>query len=176
MSAAVTNEPGKTLGKVLAAELKQEAATTRKIIERLPEDKFDWKPHEKSMSLAQLASHIIEMVGWTRLSVTLEGLDFATMDYKPPSHENTAAMLETFDKSLEDSLSVLGEVPDEDLAKSWYMRNGETLYFEMPRAAVMRTMVLNHIIHHRGQLSVYIRLLGVPVPSIYGPSADEGTM
>jgi uncharacterized damage-inducible protein DinB len=176
MSAAVTNETERTLGKAMAAEVKQEAATTRKIIERLPEDKFDWKPHEKSMSLSQLASHIIEMVGWTRPTVTLDGLDFATMDYKPIIHANTSSMLESFDKNVADSISVLSGVSDEELSKPWYMRNGETLYFELPRAAVMRSMVLNHIVHHRGQLSVYIRMLDVPVPAIYGPSADEGTM
>jgi uncharacterized damage-inducible protein DinB len=175
MSAAVTNESAKTIGKALAAELKEEAATTRKIIERLPNDKFDWKPHEKSMSLSQLASHIIEMVGWTTPTMTLDGLDFATMDYKPTIHENTASMLETFDKNVAESISVLSNASDEEFAKSWYMRKGETLFFELPRAAVLRSMVFSHIIHHRGQLSVYIRMLGVPVPMIYGPSGDEGS-
>ena len=176
MSAAVTNETGRTMGKAMAEELKLESATTRKILERLPAEKFDWKPHEKSMTLSQLASHIIEMVGWTTPTVTLPGLDFATMDYKPTIHETTASMLEAFDKNVADSTAILSGISDEELGKSWFMRNGETLYFEMPRAAVMRSMVLNHIVHHRGQLAVYIRLLDIPVPAIYGPSADEGTM
>lgn len=169
-------EGGMTIGNTLAAELKHEAGTTRKIIERLPEDKFEWKPHEKSMTLRTLATHIIEMMSWTATTLTEDGLDFATMDYKPPVHETTASMLESFDKNVTDALAVLSTVEDSDMFKPWCMRNGETIYFEMPRVAVMRSMVMNHIVHHRGQLAVYIRMLDIPVPSIYGPSADEGSM
>ena len=171
-----TKESGMTIGNAMAGELTHEAATTRKILERLPEDKFGWKPHEKSMTLGHLASHIIEMHSWTTPTVTEDGLDFAKMDYKPTEHETTASMLAAFDKNVADSIAALSTVSDEELFKSWCMRNGETIYFEMPRAAVMRSMVLNHIVHHRGQLAVYIRMLDIPVPSIYGPSADEGSM
>ena len=165
-----------TIGKALAAELQQEAEATRKILQRLPEDKFDWKPHEKSMTLHQLAAHVIEMISWTPPTLTQPGIDFATMDYKPAVYETTAAMLEAFEKNLSEATELLSNVSDQDLMQTWSMRNGETLYFEMPRTIVMRSFVMNHIVHHRGQLSVYIRMLDVPVPAIYGPSADEGQM
>ena len=171
-----TKEGGMTIGNALAAELKHEAGTTRKIIERLPENKFDWKPHEKSMTLQRLASHIIEMVAWTGTTCTQDGLDFSKMDYTPATLDTTKAMLESFDKNVADALTVLTNVDDAELYKSWCMRNGDKIYFEMPRVAVMRSFVMNHIVHHRGQLAVYIRLLDIPVPEIYGPSADEGSM
>lgn len=175
MSTAM-KEGGMTIGKTLAAELTHEAGTTRKIVERLPAEKFDWKPHEKSMTLRTLATHIIEMLSWTESTLTQDGLDFATMDYKPPVFETTASMLEALDKNVAASLAVLSTIDDAEMFKSWTMRNGEKVYFEMPRIAVMRSFVLNHVIHHRGQLAVYIRMLDIPVPEIYGPSADEGSM
>lgn len=171
-----TKESGMTIGGGFAMELKQEARTTRTMLERLPDDKFDWKPHEKSMTLGRLAGHIIEMVGWTRSTLTQDGIDFAAMKYEPKVHTTTASMLEDFDKNVADSMSILSNIDDTEMFKSWFMRNGEKLYFEMPRVAVMRSFVMSHIIHHRGQLAVYIRLLDIPVPSIYGPSADEGQM
>ena len=174
MSAA--KEDRASQGRAMAAELRQEAATTRRMLERLPEDKFAWKPHPKSMSLIELAGHIVEMVGWTDNTVLREELDFATLDYKPTIHETTASLLELFDQNVTQAAATLERASDEELAKTWTMRKGETVYFAMPREAVMRSMVLNHVVHHRGQLSVYIRLLDVPVPQIYGPSADEGTM
>lgn len=171
-----TKESGMTIAGAMAMELKHEAIATRSILERLPADKFDWKPHEKSMPLGRLAGHIIEMVGWTGPTIKQDGIDFATMNFEPKVYATTAEMLEDFDKNLAESLSILSNVEDSEMFKTWFMRNGETLYFEMPKAAVMRSFVLSHIIHHRGQLSVFIRLLDIPVPSIYGPSADEGTM
>jgi uncharacterized damage-inducible protein DinB len=171
-----TKEGGMTIGNTLAAEMTHEAGTTRKIIERLPAEKFDWKPHEKSMTLGRLATHIIEMMSWTKTTCTEDGLDFSKMDYTPPVHETTASMLEAFDKNVTDSLATLNSVTDAELMKPWCMRNGEKIYFEMPRIAVMRSFVMNHVVHHRGQLAVYIRLLDIPVPEIYGPSADEGQM
>ena len=171
-----TKESGMTIAGAMAMELKHEAIATRAILERLPADKFDWKPHEKSMTLGRLAGHIIEMVGWPGPTIKQDGIDFATMNFEPKVYTTTAAMLEDFDKNLAESLSILSNVEDAEMFKTWFMRNGETLYFEMPKAAVMRSFVLSHIIHHRGQLSVFIRLLDIPVPSIYGPSADEGNM
>jgi uncharacterized damage-inducible protein DinB len=169
-------EGGMTIGNGFAMELDQEARSTRKILERLPEDKFDWKPHEKSMTLAHLAGHIIEMVSWTGPTLNQDGIDFATMDYKPTVYTTTAAMLEDFDKNVAEAKEVLSKVDDSEMFKSWSMSNGEKVYFEMPKIAVMRSFVMSHIIHHRGQLSVFIRLLDIPVPEIYGPSADEGQM
>lgn len=171
-----TKESGMTIGGTFAMELEHEARTTRTILERLPDDKFEWKPHEKSMTLGRLAGHVIEMIGWTGSTLTTDGIDFAAMNYEPKVYTTTASMLEDFDKNVAEALSILSSVDDAEMFKTWFMRNGDTLYFEMPKVAVMRSFVMNHIIHHRGQLSVFIRLLDIPVPSIYGPSADEGQM
>ena len=171
-----TKESGMTIGGAYAMELKQEARTTRTILERLPADKFDWKPHEKSMTLGRLAGHIIEMVGWTGSTLTQDGIDFANMNYEPKVYTTTESMLDDFDKNVTDAKAILSSIDDSEMFKTWTMRNGEKVYFEMPRIAVMRGFVMSHIIHHRGQLAVYIRLLDIPVPPIYGPSADEGAM
>ena len=160
----------------LIAEMEMEASVARKCLERVPEEKFDWKPHEKSMTFRQLAVHVAEMFGWTPATLQQEELDFAKIDYKPYEPATTADLVEYLDKNVAEAIVVLKNTPDEDFLVNWTMRNGETVYFTMPRAAVMRSVVMNHIIHHRGQLSVYLRLNDIAVPSIYGPSADEGTM
>ena len=157
-------------------EIQQEAAVARKCLERIPAEKFDWKPHEKSMQMGRLASHLGEMFQWTGPTLDQDGIDFATMDYKPFEPKTTEDLLAHFDKSVSDAVEVLGRSSDETFMEPWTMRNGETVYFTMPKAAVMRAFVMNHIVHHRGQLTVYLRLLDIPVPSIYGPSADEGAM
>jgi uncharacterized damage-inducible protein DinB len=164
------------LGSIHAAELEQEAKSTRKMLERVPAEKLSWKPHEKSMSLMQLAVHVAEIPSWTRPSITQPELDFATFDYTPPTVTSADDLVAIFDKNVADAIAVLQEAPDAAFGESWTMRNGETVYFTMPKAAVMRGFVMSHFIHHRGQLSVYLRLLDVPIPSIYGPSADEGQM
>lgn len=162
-----------TIGQMIAAELKQEAVATRKMLERVPNDKFSWQPHEKSMTLARLAGHIVEMVNWTDATLKHDELDFATAGYKPKEYTDASEFVSDFDQNVSNALEILSTTSDEDMMQNWRLRNGEQIYFEMPKAAVMRTMVMNHIIHHRGQLAVYLRLLDVPVPSIYGPSADE---
>ena len=171
-SAAITNRRGAAF----INELKNEAETTRKCLERIPEDKFDWKPHEKSMPMGRLASHIAEMFGWTPATLQNPELDFSTMDYKPYEPPTTADLVEFLDKNVAEALQVLENTPDEVFFENWTMRNGEQVYFTLPKIAVMRSFVMNHIVHHRGQLSVYLRLNDIPVPSVYGPSADEGTM
>lgn len=165
-----------SMGQALAAELTQEAVATRKMLERLPNEKLTWKPHEKSMTVDRLAGHIIEMIGWTAPTVTQDVLDFATMDYTPKVYTDSADMVADFDKNIADAVEVLNATPDETFGENWTMKNGEQVYFTMPKAVVMRNFVFSHIIHHRGQLAVYLRLLDIPVPSIYGPSADEGQM
>lgn len=165
-----------TLGQIIAAELKQEAVSTRKMLERFPEGKADWSPHEKSMKLGQLASHIADVPNWIRPTVTQEELDFDKSDYKPAHFTTAAELVEHFDTSLEDALEVLQRVSDEDLMKTWRLRSGEQIFFELPRIQVLRGMVMNHLIHHRGQYSVYLRLNDVPLPGVYGPTADEQTM
>lgn len=165
-----------SLGRMLAAELTQEAVATRKILERLPSEKLTWKPHEKSMTVDRLAGHIVEMISWTKATLTQDVLDFATMDYTPKVYADSADLVTDFDKNIADAVEILNETPNETFGENWTMKNGEQVYFTMPKAVVMRGFVLSHIIHHRGQLSVYLRLLDIPVPSIYGPSADEGQM
>jgi uncharacterized damage-inducible protein DinB len=162
------------LSEPIAAELQREAATTRKMLERVPEDKMAWRPHEKSMTLGRLAGHIAELPSLVASVVTRDEVDFAAGNYQPFEASNSAELLEKFDKNIAGAVEALkGQADDEYLLKPWRLkRNGQVL-FELPRAAVLRTMGLNHVIHHRGQLSVYLRLLDVPLPSVYGPTADE---
>lgn len=162
-----------SLGQIVAMELEQEAISTRKMLERIPADKLTWKPHEKSMTLDALAGHIVNMVGWTKVTLKEDELDFAKMDYKPPTYTDASQLVEEFDKNLAESLETLANTTDETMASNWTLRNGEQVFFTMPKAVTLRSFVMNHVIHHRGQLAVYLRLLDVPVPSVYGPSADE---
>lgn len=171
-SAATSN----TLGIAFLAELELEAKVAREVLSRVPADKFDWKPHDKSMSFGKLASHVAEMVGWTGPTLQYPELDFAKMEYKPFEPKTTEELVEYFDKNLVEAADVLKNMTDEEFAQPWTMRNGDKVYFTMPKIVAMRSFVMNHIVHHRGQLSVYLRLNDIAVPSIYGPSADEGTM
>jgi uncharacterized damage-inducible protein DinB len=165
-----------TLGTAFLAELEQEAKVAREVLSRIPADKFDWKPHEKSMAFGRLASHVAEMFGWTPPTMEHSELDFSKMDYKPFEPKTTEELVEFLDKNVAEAIVSLKASSDERFMENWTMRNGEQVYFTMPKVAVMRSFVMNHIIHHRGQLSVYLRLNDIAVPSIYGPSADEGTM
>ena len=175
MSSSTATSSGR-LASAFLAELGNEAKVTRTCLERVPADKFDWKPHEKSMAFGRLACHCAEMFGWTKETLKQDVLDFANSDFKPFEPKSTEELLAFFDERIAVAKNVLGETSDETFLTEWTMRNGEQVYFTMPKVAVMRTFVLNHIIHHRGQLSVYLRLNDIPVPSIYGPSADEGAM
>ncbi|MDQ6786020.1 MAG: DinB family protein [Acidobacteriota bacterium] len=157
-------------------ELEQESAATRKCLERIPENSFDWKPHDKSFPMLRLATHIAEMVGWIKDTVEKPEMDFAIADYKPFVPNTTSELVEFFDKNLSEATDALKNTSDEAMMQNWKLRNGEQIYLDMPRAQVLRSMVFNHIINHRGQLSVYLRLNDIPVPALYGPSADEGTM
>ncbi len=158
------------------AELEHESIATRKCLERVPEDKFDYKPHEKSFTFIRLAAHIAEMVQWITVTCNTNELDFATGDYKALEPKTTAELVEYFDKNLETAIATLKNTSDETMMEGWSLKNGETTYFTMPKVQVIRSFSLNHIINHRGQLSVYLRLNDIPVPSLYGPSADEGQM
>lgn len=164
------------IASVLIAEMEMEASVARKCLERVPAEKFDWKPHEKSMSFRQLAVHVAEMFSWTPAVLQHAELDFSKFDYKPYEPSDTAELVEYLDKNVAEAVDALRNTPDEMFMETWTMRNAETVYFTMPKATVMRSFVLNHIVHHRGQLSVYLRLNDIAVPSIYGPSADEGQM
>ena len=157
----------------LVMELTHEGAGTRKVLERVPTDKFSWSPHEKSMDFGHLASHLAEIPGWIAMIL---GQDELVMD--PDTFEGFAAssteeLLTTFDAGLASATEMLGAASNESLAAIWKMKMGDQMNIEMPRVAVIRARVLHHLIHHRAQLTVYLRLNDLPVPSLYGPSADE---
>lgn len=156
------------------AELEHEAAVTRRVLERVPEDRLDFKPHEKSMTLGRLAGHVAEIPMWGATTLTTEELDMAApSEIDAFEATDRAGLLARFDREVE-SFRRAGEGRgDEELFEEWTFRSGDQVLFRMPKASVIRVWVLNHLVHHRGQLSVYLRLLDVPVPAIYGPSADE---
>jgi uncharacterized damage-inducible protein DinB len=162
-----------SISKALIAEFKHEANNTRKILERVPTDKLTWKPHEKSMSLGRLATHIAELPIWIDRAITQTEFDFATAVFKREAKESTEAILQLFDERKESAIKLLESASDEDLNVLYTMRRGEHILVAAPRKINIRNVGFNHIYHHRGQLSVYLRLLDVNVPGMYGPSADE---
>jgi uncharacterized damage-inducible protein DinB len=158
----------------LLPEFDQEMATTRRTLERVPEDKMDWRPHEKSMTLGRLACHIAELPGFASSAARTDSMDFEKGEYKQVHATNRRQLLEAFDQTVAEARSAIAGIGDAELMKPWALRRGDVTLFQAPKAAVIRTVMMNHLIHHRGQLSVYLRLNNAPVPSIYGPSADEG--
>jgi uncharacterized damage-inducible protein DinB len=157
----------------LIMEFEHEAQTTRKHLERLPEDKLDWRPHEKSFTAVALASHITEMVGWADAILNQDELNFDPATYKPYHATSVTELLKTFDDNVAKGKHALTGATDDTLSQPWSFKIKGQVRFERPKAAVLRDFAFSHIIHHRGQLSVYLRLLNVPVPGSYGPSADE---
>ena len=162
-----------SLGHAFAAELEHEAAATRQMLERLPDEKLGWKPHEKSTPMGALAVHIAEMIDWARLAVTTAELDYAVQPYRPFTPKTNAELLGYFDKSVEGAIEALRNTSEEAIVRTWTVRNGERVFFAKPRTQVLRSDCFNHIIHHRGQLSVYLRLNDIPLPGVYGPTADD---
>ena len=165
-----------TIAQMLVPEFDHEMATTRTLLERVPENAADWKPHPKSMSLGHLASHIASMPGWVDQILTEPELDFATpagATLATPKFESTRALVEMFDRNVKTARARISGTSDADMGIAWALRNGEHRIMSMPRAAVLRSFIMSHVIHHRGQLSVYLRLRDVPLPSIYGPTADS---
>lgn len=152
----------------------EEGATTRKMLSRVPDDKFDYKPHEKSMSMEQLTTHIADLPGWLHLTFTTDELDFA-QPYDYPKVKSRQELLDFFEKRYNEGLSVLVPENEKLLDKPWTLRNGEKIYSTSPKIDIVR-MALSQQIHHRAQLGVYLRLLDIPIPGSYGPSADEGSM
>jgi uncharacterized damage-inducible protein DinB len=157
----------------LLPEYDHETGTTRRLLERVPNEKLGWKPHEKSMTLGRLATHVAEMPGWGTMTVTKTEVDFSPASYRPRDGQSREEILSTFDEGAAAFRKVLAEVTDGELLLAWTLKNDGKPVFSAPRASVLRSFVMNHMIHHRGQLSVYLRLIGVALPSIYGPSADE---
>ncbi|PWT99547.1 MAG: damage-inducible protein DinB [Bacteroidetes bacterium] len=157
----------------LIKELKFESGNTRKILERVPTDKLQWQPHEKSMTIGRLASHIAEIPMWITRTIQGSELDFSTMKFSRITYENTDAILKVFDEKLNEAIALLEESNDEALNGTYTLKRAGAVLSERPRVIVIRNYAYNHLIHHRGQLSVYLRLLDIPVPGMYGPSADE---
>jgi len=157
----------------LLPEFDHEMTTTRKLLERVPDDRLGWKPHAKSMSLGGLATHLSNLPWWGEVTVAHVDFDLASF---PSQAEATsrAQILDTFDRHVATARSALSGRSDAELMVPWSLKRAGQTIFTMPKAAVWRSFVISHIVHHRGQLSVYLRLLDVAVPSIYGPSADEG--
>jgi uncharacterized damage-inducible protein DinB len=157
----------------LVREFNNEAQTTRKHFERLPSDKLDWRPHEKSFTAGGLASHIVECIDWADSIFNSDEFVFDPATYKSYQAASSADLLKTFDDKVARCKQVLGGVDEETIMQPWRLRMMDQVLFEKPRADVFRDFTLSHVIHHRGQFSVYLRLLNVPVPGSYGPSADE---
>ena len=159
----------------LLPEFDREMGVTRRLLERVPDGQFGWQPHPKSMTLGRLVEHLAELPQWVGATVLDSSLDLAAArrpeGYQPPA--TRAAVLTMFDQNVGAARGVLAGRSDAELMAPWSLLRGEQTIFTMPKAGVLRAFVLNHIVHHRGQLSVYLRLRDVPLPSIYGPSADE---
>lgn len=161
-----------SLIQIFLKELDREAQTTRKMLSRIPNDKYDWKPHPKSMTVRQLATHLAELPSWVTLTLTTTELDFATSPYTPVAINDTVELMNHFEKSLAEGRASLEAAKEEQLADSWTLRNGEQIYNTTSKSEVIR-MTYSQIIHHRAQLGVYLRLLDIPIPGSYGPSADD---
>ena len=160
------------LSQILLSELKQEAIATRKLLAAVPFEKGDFKPHEKSMSLLNLAKHVAEISGWYKECLLDDELDFAKGGGTPKVFNSTADLVALHDKHILQAEKILNEVSEDEFKKPWTMRAGEMIYFTSPKSEVVRTWRMNHLYHHRAQLGVYLRMLDVPLPGVYGPSAD----
>lgn len=161
-----------SLIKFFLKQLDDEAVTTRKMLSIVPNDNYDWKPHPKSMTIRSLATHIAELPTWIPMTLTTSELDFATSPYKPQVINHTTELIIYFEKCLKDARTALDSAKDDQLSESWTLRNGKEIYSVSPKSEILR-MVFSQIIHHRAQLGVYLRLLDVPIPGSYGPSADD---
>ena len=159
-----------SIADTLLPEFDQEMATTRRLLERVPSDKGKWKPHEKSFSLGHLAQLVAWMPGW--IGQTLRERELNLKAQSGYSYENTESLVSMFDKNVKDARAAIASSRDKDYDVDWSLKMGDKVIFTQPRGTVVRTHI-NHLIHHRGQLTVYLRLVDVPIPSIYGPTADE---
>jgi uncharacterized damage-inducible protein DinB len=158
----------------LLAEFDHEMGTTRRLLERTPEAEFAWTPHEKSFNLGQLAGHVANIPHWCEAILQNTVFDVLTVvDTRPRMPESVASLLSQFDATIAAARSGIAATGDAEMLTPWTFKRGEQVMFTMPRIAAIRSFVMNHLIHHRGQLSVYLRLKNVPLPAMYGPSADE---
>lgn len=156
-------------------ELEHESVGTRKMLALVPADKSDWKPHPKSMNLKDLATHLADLPSWITLALEKDELDFATSPYNPQNCEGGEELVKYFDKNLEEAKRWLSKSKDSVLEEMWTLRNGEAIYMQSTRLVTIRHSFCQ-MVHHRAQLGVYLRLLNIPIPGVYGPSADEQGM
>lgn len=159
-----------TIAQALLAELDQEMAATRRLLERVPSDRGPWKPHAKSFPLGHLAQLVSSMPGW--ITRTIRGIDIDLTKGPGYSFEKTETLLADFDRHVREVREALSSAKDADFDRMWSLRMGERILFSAPRGVVVRQHI-SHLVHHRGQLTVYLRLIDVPIPSMYGPTADE---
>jgi len=157
----------------LIAELKMESASTRKMLERVPTTKLEWRVHDKSMKLGRLAMHVAEINHWVCRVMDAEDFDFAQANFGSQPVESTEAILKEFDGQLAKAIESLEKAEEASLDAIWTVRRGDQIFYQLPKKVGLRNFAYNHLYHHRGQLSVYLRLIDVPVPGMYGPSADE---
>jgi len=165
-----------SIAQSILPEFDQEMANTRRTLERVPADKPDWKPHERSFSMLQMAGHMANLLSWTLASMDHDEFDLAPKDgpaWTPPPIDSVAAALATFDQNVTAARAAIEKASDEHFMATWSLLTGGETMLSMPRIAVIRSFILNHMVHHRGQLTVYLRLNDVAVPALYGPSADE---
>jgi uncharacterized damage-inducible protein DinB len=161
-----------TVLEVLKQEFEQEAVTSRKMLSRVPDGKFDWKPHPKSMDLKTLAVHVAELPTWIPMAMNTEELDFAKAGYEPKPISSTAELMDYFEKNLEEGRRALETADETKFNEQWLLRTGDDIHLTTTRYGLIRVS-LSQIIHHRAQLGVFLRLLDIPIPGSYGPSADE---
>jgi len=167
------------MNQALLGEFDHEMASTRKSLERVPDGKFDWKPHTKSMTMGALAAHIAFIPHWAKLTLDTPNFEVnppGGQQARPPELKTKADVLAFFDQNVPEARAAIAAASDQSMMTPWSLLNGGKTVFTMPRIGVLRAMIMNHMIHHRAQLGVYLRLNDVPVPSIYGPSADETGM
>jgi uncharacterized damage-inducible protein DinB len=153
-------------------QLKEEADNTRKMLKIVPEDRYDWQPHPKSMSVRRLATHIAELPGWIPMGINTDVLDFSAGDYKPTPINNNSELMSVFEENQRQALESLSNTTDDFLQNLWTMKDGDQIYMTSSKEDVIR-MAISQTIHHRAQLGVFLRLLNIPIPGTYGPSADE---
>lgn len=157
---------------LLQKEMEQEAVTTKKMLSRVPADKFDWQPHPKSMTLRRLAAHVAELPGWVAMALETDELDFQNNPYEPKEIRNTQELMDYFETSLKNGREALANANVESFTEEWVLRSGDQIYSRDTKYEVIR-MSYSQVIHHRAQLGVYLRLLDIPIPGSYGPSADD---
>jgi uncharacterized damage-inducible protein DinB len=161
-----------SIGQTLLSEFDVEMANTRKVLDRVPLEKADWKPHPKSGSLGWLAGHVANLPEWVTFTLNSSELDLASAP-RNRAPESKRELLDTFERKAKEARAAIENAKDSQWAAGWSLKRGGQTLFTMPRTAVVRSFALNHLLHHRGQLTVYLRLIDVPVPGLYGPSADE---